>query len=245
MKIARLGYRPELGDARDHAYVRTAAALPASVDLRGGFMPPIWDQGDYGSCVWHGAPRVLMFARARAGKPIPMPSRMAGYYETRKIEGDTRQDAGCEIRDAIKVLAKLGVPPETEWPYDQAHFAKAPTAKVLADGQQDIITSYQRLSTLDDMLDCLASGFPFAAGITVYESFESDGVADSGKVLLPAHDEQPIGGHCIAVVGYTSTTTFLCANSWGTGWGQKGYFEIPAAYLGNPNLCTDVWTIRA
>jgi len=32
-------------------------------------------------------------------------------------------------------------------------------------------------------------------------------------------------------------------NSWGEGWGQKGYFTIPYDYLANRNLSDDFWSI--
>jgi C1A family cysteine protease len=35
------------------------------------------------------------------------------------------------------------------------------------------------------------------------------------------------GGHCICVVGYSDTDScWICKNSWGTGWGESGFFRI-------------------
>ena len=53
-----------------------------------------------------------------------MPSRLFIYYNERVIEGTVGSDAGAQIRDGIKVVAKQGVPPETDWPYDIAKFAQ-------------------------------------------------------------------------------------------------------------------------
>ena len=48
------------------------------------------------------------------------------------------------------------------------------------------------------------------------------------------------GGHCIVIVGYDDAKSlFLCANSWGTGWGDKGFCYIPYAYLTNSSLARD------
>ncbi len=51
--------------------------------------------------------------------------------------------------------------------------------------------------------------------------------------------------HAVCAVGYNDANrTFLCRNSWGTGWGMKGYFTIPYAYLTDTDLAADFWTIR-
>jgi C1A family cysteine protease len=62
---------------------------------------------------------------------------------------------------------------------------------------------------------------------------------------MPATGEKVVGGHAVMAVGYDDAHhRFLVRNSWGTGWGQEGYFTIPYAYLTNSNLSDDFWTIR-
>ena len=39
------------------------------------------------------------------------------------------------------------------------------------------------------------------------------------------------GGHAVAVVGYTSTGRFIVRNSWGTGWGDRGFGYVSPAYI--------------
>ena len=86
------------------------------------------------------------------------------------------------------------------------------------------------------------AGLPIVIGFVVYPSFESQAVATSGIVPMPSHHEKPIGGHCVVIVGYDDThKMFIMRNSWGTGWGQKGYFMMPYAYLTNPRLSSDFW----
>jgi C1A family cysteine protease len=47
-------------------------------------------------------------------------------------------------------------------------------------------------------------------------------------------------------VGYDlATERFTVANSWGTGWGQSGFFTIPFAYLTNTDLAEDFWMVMA
>lgn len=75
------------------------------------------------------------------------------------------------------------------------------------------------------MKACLTAGLPIVVGFTVYDSFESDAVAQTGDVPMPAPGEQTLGGHCVLVVGYvvrSGRPVWVCRNSWGTGWGDGG-----------------------
>jgi C1A family cysteine protease len=95
------------------------------------------------------------------------------------------------------------------------------------------------------MKACLASGYPFIFGFTVYDSFESDAVAKTGIVPMPSKTELVLGGHAVMAVGYDdSKKWFIVRNSWGEDWGDKGYFYIPYDYLTNKNLASDFWTIK-
>src|SRR6185369_17362729 len=106
--------------------------------------------------------------------------------------------------------------------------------------------SYHRILTLQQMKQCLAEGYPFVFGFSVYQSFESATVARTGKVELPKADETMVGGHAVCAVGYDEAARrFLVRNSWGAGWGMKGYFTMPYDYLANNNLADDFWTVRA
>jgi C1A family cysteine protease len=93
------------------------------------------------------------------------------------------------------------------------------------------------------MKSCLAEGYPFVFGFTVYESFESEEVAKTGKMIMPKKGEAQVGGHAVIAVGY-SGSRFIVRNSWGTSWGMAGYFTMPFDYLLDENLSDDFWTIR-
>ena len=54
-----------------------------------------------------------------------------------------------------------------------------------------------------------------------------------------------LGGHCVVAVGYDdSKQCFIVRNSWAADWGMQGYCTMPYAYLTDPNLASDFWTIR-
>lgn len=243
-----LGWVPDIPDHRDHEFMPMLARrnLPPMVDLSGSrFMPPIWDQGEIGSCTAHGIARCVQFVRRKSGLPDFMPSRLFIYYGEREMENTILSDAGAMTRDGMKLISKKGVPPETFWPYDVAKFTAKPTPLAYARGIEHK-ASYQRVARgLAGIKGCLAEGFPLTCGLTIYDSFESDAVAATGVVPMPGNKEESVGGHLITIVGYNdSTRLFKGANSWSATWGDKGYFYVPYDYLLDPNLADDFWTCR-
>jgi len=248
--IKRYGWIPDLPDQRDHLYASPYTAsitLPSSVDLRPG-CPQVYDQGQLGSCTANAISGALEFDEIKQGlTPIVMPSRLFIYYNERSMEGTTATDSGAQIRDGIKTVVAQGACSESEWPYDITKFAVQPPSGCYQDAPQNRALAYQRVAhSLNLMRACLASGYPFVFGMTVYESFESQAVAQSGQVPMPAPNEQTLGGHAVLAVGYDdSQQVFLVRNSWGVTWGMQGYFTLPYAYLSNSNLTDDLWTIRS
>ena len=46
-------------------------------------------------------------------------------------------------------------------------------------------------------------------------------------------------------VGYDEAKQcFVIRNSWGTGWGDKGYFYLPYGFITDSNLSDDFWCIE-
>lgn len=251
------GWVRDLPDHRDLMYAAPPpkAPLPSSCDLRSAFPTPAYDQGELGSCTGNAIAAAVQFARRKEGEAQDfVPSRLFIYYNERDVEGDVGQDGGAQIRDGMKVVSKLGVCPEAsspkpqpyDWPYDVKQFAQQPPPPCYEFGHDRLITSYRRVpQVLMQLRACLASGFPFVLGFTVYSSFESEEVAKSGEVPLPASTEQVLGGHAVLAMGYDDKSQrFLVRNSWGTDWGQNGYFTMPYAYLTDPHLASDFWTVR-
>ncbi len=248
MSVGHYGWVPDLPDHRDLTYAAPAAfltALPTSVDLRPG-CPDVYDQGQLGSCTANSIGGAFQFEQIKQKVKDFVPSRLFIYYNERVIENTVNSDSGAQIRDGIKVVAKQGAPPETDWPYDINKFAQKPPQSAFADAAKNKVLSYQRVTrSLSQMKGCLASGYPFVFGFTVYDAFESAAVAQSGHLNMPQPGEQVVGGHAVAAVGYDDKNQwFLVRNSWGENWGMKGYFTIPYQYLLEPNLSDDFWTIR-
>lgn len=245
----KLGWLPDVPDHRDHLYAahpRYLLNLPSKVDLTPK-CPAVYDQGDLGSCTANAIGAAIQFDQLKQKlKMTFVPSRLFIYYNERAIEGSVMSDSGAQIRDGIKSVGDKGVCPETEWPYDITKFAVVPTHKCYGDAWHHKAVTYQRLiQNLNQMKGCLASGYPFVFGFSVYYSFMSDQVAQTGHAPMPSPNESLQGGHAVMAVGYDDTNQwFICRNSWGTGWGMNGYFTLDYAYLIDTNLADDFWTIR-
>ena len=248
-QIARYGWTPDLPDQRDHLYAAPPPMLgnvPPSADLTAQ-CPPVYDQGQLGSCTANAIAAAVEFDRIKQGQPKPFtPSRLFIYFNERAIEGTIGSDSGAQLRDGIKTVAKQGACKEDSWPYEIDSFRDRPPKRCYDEGQRHQAIRYLRLTqTLNQLKGCLASGFPFVFGFVVYESFESPAVAKTGHAPMPGARERPIGGHAVTAVGYDEAKQwFILRNSWGPKWGMKGYFTLPYTYLSQANLAADFWTIR-
>jgi C1A family cysteine protease len=255
------GWKPDLPDQRDFTYAAPRVLKTGgqtTIDLRPQ-CPPVYDQGHIGSCTANAIAGALEFDMMKQGESAFTPSRLFIYYNERAMEGHVPSDSGAYIRDGIKSVATQGDCPETMWTYDDtpadqitnlfpagAKAATQPTSECYAEAVKHEALNYLSVDrNLADMKACLAEGFPFVYGFTVYESFESAETAQTGWVSMPKSGEKVLGGHAVLSVGYDDDDrVFICRNSWGPRWGDQGYFYMPYAYLLDDNLSDDFWTIR-
>ncbi|WP_082993210.1 C1 family peptidase [Mycobacterium sp. 1245111.1] len=251
------GWRPQLPDARDRMYARRLGNLPPAADLRPS-MPPVYDQGQLGSCTGNAIAGAMEYERDRQGLPDFIPSRLFVYYNERALEGTVSSDSGAVIRDGIKVVNTQGVCPETLWPYDIGMFTVKPPQRCYVAATKDKAVQYESIQTLGELKDAIASNFAVVFGFTVYESFESQAVAQTGVMPLPKKGESVVGGHAVLAVGYSDAKSHVIVrNSWGASWGDQGYFYMPYQYLtgskvssdtslvSHAHLASDFWAIQA
>lgn len=239
------GWTKDTADARDFFLLPDLRTpVPARVDLRGQ-CPPVYDQGHLGSCTANAiAAAHELDQMKQPGGSTFVPSRLGIYYGERKIEGTVSQDSGAMIRDGMKVINSEGVVSETLWPYIVAKFAQKPPAAYYAEAAKHQSILYQRVvPTIDAIKAALAAGYPVVFGFKVYASFESQSVAKTGIVPVPKKGEQLLGGHAVCAVGYDDAKGWLIVrNSWGPGWGDKGYFYFPYANIAACGA-SDFWTL--
>lgn len=238
------GYRRDGRDPRDLMYSPRQVLLPARVDLRDD-LPPVLNQGSLGSCVLNAATVALRYCLLRSGLQAPPLSRLQAYYDVRKVEGTLAEDSGCEIRDAIKCAAKIGVGQEKLWPYKVGQFKKKPTDAVYKDAINFNAMKYERVAiNINAIKDAIAQALPVIFGIELFASFEGKEVERTGVVPMPLRSEQPVGGHAMLAVGYGQKKGYFTArNSWAADWGDEGDCYLPEAYVGSSKYGGDYWVV--
>jgi C1A family cysteine protease len=240
-----LVWKADKVDNRDYKYQLTATQTPNIVDLR-SYCSPIENQGSLGSCTGQSIAGAIELLNKRNGKPIDV-SRLFIYYYERVLMGTVNYDSGAYIRDGIKATNKYGASLESYWPYNIANYKKEPIVEAKKDALNRKVTRYERVEDFNGCIDALSNGYPVIIGFSVYNSFMTASVAKTGVMPYPnTKRERLLGGHAVLIVGYDKTkNVFIVRNSWGTSWGDRGYFYMPFQVIQNTSMSSDFWIIKS
>jgi hypothetical protein len=141
------------------------------------------------------------------------------------VRGGGDPDTGWTVPPALNHCKSVGVANESKIPY------RLPLGEVPNQVTGRIrITGYRVVTTLNDKIEALHLG-PLVATLVVDTNFMKSYSTTSGVYWgTPGADLF----HTVAVVGYgiTPTPHWICKNSWGTGWGDKGYFRVAVGVAG-------------
>lgn len=241
------GWVPDCPDVRDELF-HGDSVHNGYADLR-DVLPPVVDQESIGTCVPCSVAALLSCHLKKKDVRIPPQafSALFLYYEGRAKESDTDVDSGMQIRTALKVAKGQGACLEDRWPYSPRRWAWRPSRAAYEDAQKNKkrlnIGKYRRLYWTSDVKSALDEMCPVAMGMTLYEKAWEQ--ASSGYMPLPSDDDKPIGGHAVVIVGYNNEKqTFVCRNSMGPEWGDKGHFEIDQDLLRIAGVVSDLWMIK-
>jgi C1A family cysteine protease len=237
--------KPQKEDKRDYIYEPHILEVPSTHFLSDVQMVscPILDQGNLGSCVSN-AGYALFYILSK--RKISL-SRLQLYMTSRAIDKSSLvEDSGATIRGCMKAVSKYGLCNEKIWSYDILNFDKLSPSEAFRNLYKLTNFIYTFIKQdLKSIKQVLASGKPVLIGILIYSSFESINATNYGIISMPdTTTETSLGGHAILLVGYDDKTkVFKFQNSWGVGWGDKGYGYIPYDYVLDNNLAFDLCTV--
>jgi C1A family cysteine protease len=182
---------------------------------------PIKDQGNCGSCVAFGTIATLeellkIHCYKDATKDIDLSEAHLLWCGGGSCNG-WQMDKACEY------LKKNGVPDESCFPYqDKPMSCKNTCPDWKGQVGNTIISDWSNTKDIATMKDRLIENGPQISGMAVYNDFFSY------KSGVYKHVTGNLAGyHCVNVVGFNDNEgCWICKNSWGTGWGESGFFKI-------------------
>ena len=205
------------------------ASIPGSVDLRVSWWK-IGDQKSTGSCVgWASADSVIRWHFVKAGRldqkeklsprHVWMASKETDEFTFRPTS--FIESSGTSLKAALDIARKFGCVPEQVLPFEPALlYAGRPNA-FYAIATRYKIAGYLSLGTdPDGWRNWLATSGPILTRLNVDDTFLR--AAQNDGKLEDYHSNNTVGGHAIAMVGYTDEH-FIIRNSWGTDWGDEGF----------------------
>ena len=240
-------YSPKL-NTHVNASAKASAKASAPVVLNTFTIRPVMasilNQGDLGDCVSN-AYALAISTITKGPKQVNM-SRLYNYALARcNTGGSVTNDSGIYAVDAADAISKYGICQESMWPYIPIDFTLLPPMTAFQGSK--FLKGFAAIKVTQDLAhlqSCLTTQKkPIIFGFMVYSSFMTDAVTKNGIVPMPNTTTENLeGGHCACIIGYDNTHKwFICANSWGTGWGDKGYFYMPYDYVINANLANDFY----
>jgi|SwirhisoilCB3_FD_contig_31_14895975_length_1999_multi_5_in_0_out_0_1 C1A family cysteine protease len=236
------GFNAVLRETEAYRSVVTATevGLPAAYDLRnvGGknFITPIRDQRNCGSCVAFGTCATIEgMARVQHNDPnynIDL-SEAHLFFCLGRAQGVTCA-TGWMPDKAFACATSTGVADEACYPYDTT---KTDCSGLCSDWQNRVtkVVSPHPVGAAD-IKTALTTKGPVSACFVVFDDFFS---YKSGVYKHVAGNQA--GGHCVALIGYDDAAgCWIAKNSWGTGWGENGFFRIAYGECG-----IDTWAVYA
>ena len=207
------------------AELEVRAAVPAELDWRnngGNFVPGVRDQKKCGSCwafAMTGGLEGYVMRGQNTGKDVDLSEQiMVSCSGVGSCNGGTLNS---------NYLKSDGLPPEEYYVYT-ATDGNCSSAKPGWQNATYKIGSWGGVSTnVNSIKSALNKYGPLPTAMYVYEDFKhyKSGVYSytTGKKL---------GGHAVLLVGYSDAEQcFIVKNSWGTGWGDTGFFKIAYSEL--------------
>jgi hypothetical protein len=155
-------------------------------------------------------------------------------------------DTGAQISEAMASVLAFGACREEMWPYDPALFDQEPPKEAYDDARKYEAIAYARVEGVTGTIHAVAQGFPVVFGTCLpgrcYEEAARSGVMP--QLTDNERQSRSHSGHAMLIVGYDKKErVFIVRNSWGEGWGDRGYCRIPFDSLDSCSPPEGFWMI--
>ena len=164
-------------------------------------------------------------------RPICVPCSISSYinYSINLEDGINDRDNKVDYEDIYSHRTDEG---DNGMSFkDALHYLRHNCAKV-GDDCKKVINRYAKVGSVMQLKQALVMNGPCIGGLPVYDSYRPN-----FWTRLSSDTFQ--GGHAIAIVGYDEEG-FIIRNSWGSGYGDDGYYIIPYNEFGS---FMEIWTL--
>lgn len=206
-----------------------ALGLPVSIDLSDNFPFP-GDQGQQGSCVGWAVGYALKSYQEKLeeGWPFTQQTSFSPAWIYNQINGG--EDRGSRLTDALDLIVNQGGTSLAYMPYSSSDFTSQPSTAARQDAARYKALSWQRVTGTQSVKAALTNRQAVVAGIDVYPGMN---FLDSDNPVYNSRAGDIVGGHAVTIVGYDDTKyggAFKIINSWGSDFGDEGYFWMPYSF---------------
>lgn len=232
--------------------------LPSpAIELKDGYdascdhsanLPPIGNQGAQGSCTaWAAGYYFKTYQEwEEHGWDVTLPEyQFSPAFVFNQINGGG--NGGSYFEDALKLLCDLGCANLVDMPYDQLDYTTWPDESDYfnAMNYRSDQSYYLDLFAvgLNDLKNHLLNGHVAITGIHVWSNFDNIQNFNYTYCVSEVYGENR-GGHAVTLCGFDDDLVtadgvgaFKLVNSWGTFWGDAGYFWMSYEALLNDTTC--------
>ncbi len=202
-----------------------AKSLPRSIDLSGNFPVP-GNQGRQGSCVGWAVSYLKSYQeRLEERWEFSRSTRFSPAWIYNQINDG--RDGGSHPLEAMRLIQSSGAATLATMPYDPNDYLTQPGQAAINEARNFLGGDIKIIDSINQYKRALAHRVPFVLGIPTYPSLDRLRGANAVYNDLSGANG---GGHAVVVVGYDDDRfggAFRVLNSWGRGWGDRGFFWIP------------------
>lgn len=211
--------------------VPSFATLPARVDLAAQ-LPQARDQGTQNSCTaWAAAFAVKSFQENREhGWGLDDAHLFSPAFVYNQVSGG--HNNGAKLLDVLQFVTDHGTVPLPLMPYNEHDMRTQPSAALKAKALEFRGLGYRRVDFADlrQLKAYLAAGEPVILVVEMFPGMLPQGMAKTQNVYGNAGGAS-LGHHAVVAVGYDDARSAIkVLNSWGPGWGDRGYGWITESF---------------